>query len=158
MEHRSINPSAVSKQKATPEDDDSVEESGWTAYFEDFCNNNQQQNSCGSSLTSNAATTRGHAWKSSPSSHNNHHQIFPEKTRTKEICEEDDSLEDTASSPLSLNSKTEGEAAHTSLGKESANIHIEEENKLNFHDSKNDLIEGCAWFRVPFSMLVNYLG
>ncbi|KAL4347979.1 hypothetical protein GQ457_17G015060 [Hibiscus cannabinus] len=124
MEHRSINPSAVSKQETTPED----EESGWTAYFEDFCNNNQQQNSCGSSLTS---TTRGHAWKSS---HNNHHQISPEETRTK-----DDSLEDTASSPL--NSKTEDDEAHTSLGKECANMHIEEENKLSFHEDKNDCKE-----------------
>ncbi|KAK8604264.1 hypothetical protein V6N13_099212 [Hibiscus sabdariffa] len=138
MEHRSINPSAVSKQETTPLDYDSVEESGWTAYFEDFWNYNHQQNSCcssfscGSSFTSNPATTRGPAWKSPPSS-NNHHRVFPKKTRTKEICdcEEDDSLEDTASSPVNsispkvtsddwksnnINpSKREDEAAHTCL-------------------------------------------
>ncbi|XWS69527.1 hypothetical protein CRYUN_Cryun04dG0186700 [Craigia yunnanensis] len=95
---------------------DSAEESGWTAYFEDLSNNDHQQNSycssfsCSSSLISDAATT-GAAWKKS---HNNHHvfacsstcapskipkKIKFKKTRTKEI-REDDSLEDTASSPV----------------------------------------------------------
>ncbi|KAE8724580.1 Homeodomain GLABROUS 2 isoform 1 [Hibiscus syriacus] len=197
MEDYSINSSAVSKQKTSPEDDDSVEESGWTAYFEAFSDNNnqyqqqQQQNSycsslsCGSSLISDAATTRGAAWKSS-SSHNNidlHHRVFPKKlrfkkTRAAEICDEDDSLEDTASSPVNspkvsddwksnnMNPrKREDQAARNSLGKESADncsgIHIEEEeeNKLNFRDGKNDCTElnKRGLCLVPFSMLVNYL-
>ncbi|KAE8707320.1 Homeodomain GLABROUS 2 isoform 1 [Hibiscus syriacus] len=192
-----INSSAVSKQKTSPEDDDSVEESGWTAYFEDFSNNNnhhhhqlQQQNSycssfsCGSSLISDAAMTRGDAWKSSSTLTNidHHHRVFPrklrfKKTRAEEISDQDDSLEDTASSPVnspkvsddwkSINMnprKRENEAAHSSLGKESAencsDIHIEEEeNKLNFHDGKKDCTElnKRGLCLVPFSMLVNYL-
>ncbi|XP_039047221.1 vascular-related unknown protein 1-like [Hibiscus syriacus] len=189
-----INSSAVSKQKTSPEHVDSVEESGWTAYFEDFSNNNHhlhhQQNSycssfsCGSSLISDAATTRGAAWKSS-SNHTNidhHHRVFPRKLRFKkirseEICDQDDSLEDTASSPVnspkvsddwkSINMnprKREDQAAHSSLGKESeenfSDIHNEEgRNKLNFHDGKKDCTElnKRGLCLVPFSMLVNYL-
>ncbi|GMI99833.1 VASCULAR-RELATED UNKNOWN PROTEIN 1 [Hibiscus trionum] len=184
MEDYSINSSVVSKQKTTPkEDEDSVEESGWTAYFEDFSNNNHYHDrqlnsycpsfSCGSSLISDAATTRGAAWKPSDK---NTDRVFPKKlrfkkTRTKEICDEDDSLEDTASSPVNspkvsddwksndMNPrKREDQAPHSSLGKESAencsDIHIEEENKLSDCTELNK--RGLCL--VPFSMLVNYLG
>ncbi|KAL4384638.1 hypothetical protein GQ457_15G004320 [Hibiscus cannabinus] len=181
MEDYSINSSAVSRQKTSPE------ESGWTAYFEDFSDNNyhrhdqqqQQQNSycpslsCGSSLISDAA------WKPSDK---NTDRVFPrklrfKKTRTKEICDEDDSLEDTASSPVNspkvsddwksndMNPrKREDQAAHSSLGKETAencsDTHVEEENKSSFHDDKNDCTElnKRGLCLVPFSMLVNYLG
>ena len=124
MEEYSIN-SSIHKSVAskgttttTTKTKDPAEESGWTAYFEDFSNNNNQQNSycssfsCSSSLISDAATTAA-AWKIS---YNNLHvfactstcvapQRIPKKlrlmkTRTKEICE-DDSLEDTASSTVS---------------------------------------------------------
>ncbi|KAK8265466.1 hypothetical protein V6Z11_D12G179100 [Gossypium hirsutum] len=155
----SIHKSAISK-------DDSVEESGWTAYFEDFSNNNHQQQQqdsysysfdCGSSLISDAAT----AWK-----------LF-KKTRTKEIYEEDDSLEDTASSPVNspkvsdelkpndMNPRKREDQAHSSLGKETAtDIQIEEENKLKFRYGKNDCTElnKRGLCLVPFSMLANYLG
>ncbi|KAE8657387.1 Homeodomain GLABROUS 2 isoform 1 [Hibiscus syriacus] len=120
MEDYSINSYVVSKQKTTPKDDeDSVEESGWTAYFVDSSKNNhrhdhqqQQQNCysssfvCGSSLVSDAATTPGAAWKSSDKNIDHNRHAFPnkwrfKKTRTKEIRDdEDDSLEDTASSPV----------------------------------------------------------
>ncbi|MBA0563319.1 hypothetical protein Goshw_017299 [Gossypium schwendimanii] len=171
----SIHKSAISK-------DDSVEESGWTAYFEDFSNNNhhqQQQDSysysfdCGSSLISDAAT----AWKS-PHNIDHHHHVFPKKlrfkkTRTKEIYEEDDSLEDTASSPVNspkvsdelkpndMNPRKREDQAHSSLGKETAtDIQIEEENKLKFRYGKNDCTElnKRGLCLVPFSMLANYLG
>ncbi|KAE8663896.1 Homeodomain GLABROUS 2 isoform 1 [Hibiscus syriacus] len=201
MEHYSINSSSVSKPKTTPkEEDDSVEESGWTAYFVDSSNSNhrthdhrhhhQQQSSycssfvCGSSLVSDAATTRrGAAWKPSDKDIDRDLHVFPEKvrfkkTRTKEIRdEEDDSLEDTASSPVNspkvsddwisndMNPrKREDQAALSSLGKDGAencsDIHIEEENKLSFHDGKNDCTEiSKRGLRlVPFSMLVNYIG
>lgn len=98
------------RQNSVPSQE--AEESGWTAYFEDFSNNNRQHSYCSSfdssSLVSDAAS--GAAWKQS---HNNHLAGFssigasPEipkklkfrKTRTKEISQ-DDSLEDTASSPV----------------------------------------------------------
>ncbi|TYJ05521.1 hypothetical protein E1A91_A12G169700v1 [Gossypium mustelinum] len=145
----SIHKSAISK-------DDSVEESGWTAYFEDFSNHQQQKDSysysfdCDSSLISDAAT----AWKS-PHNIDHHHHVFPKKlrfkkTRTKEIYEEDDSLEDTASSPV-----------NSPKGKETAtDIQIEEENKLKFRYGKNDCTElnKRGLCLVPFSMLANYLG
>ncbi|KAL6287392.1 hypothetical protein ACE6H2_011782 [Prunus campanulata] len=104
------------------------EESGWTAYFEDFSNNNNNNNNregeaaaeeqslcssfgCTSSLVSDAAS--GAAWKLA--SHNNQNQhtcsnyiggspnnflkkLTFKKTRTKKISGDD--LEDTASSPV----------------------------------------------------------
>ena len=71
------------------------EESGWTAYFEDFSNYNREQSfdTSNNSLLSDAASCA--AWKIS---HNN--LKIPKKTRTK-IISIDDSLEDTASSPVS---------------------------------------------------------
>ena len=86
------------------------EESGWTAYFEDFSHdNNMEQASCislGSSLVSDAASCA--AWKFSnqnhPSSVAGSHSNLPKKlsvkkSRIKQISE-DDPLEDTASSPV----------------------------------------------------------
>ncbi|XVE85640.1 hypothetical protein DITRI_Ditri17bG0106800 [Diplodiscus trichospermus] len=198
MEENSIN-SSVQKSAAsrgtTRTSKNKDEESGWTAYFEDFSNKDHQQNSycsgysCSSSLVSDAATT-GAAWKIS---HNNHHvfacsstSVTPQKipnklrfkkTRTKEICE-DDSLEDTASSPLNspkvsdlkpndMNPRNKGEdQTHSSLGNEAASenhdseIQIEEESKMDFDHGKNDCTElkKRGMCLVPLSMLVNYLG
>ncbi|XP_039032319.1 vascular-related unknown protein 1-like [Hibiscus syriacus] len=116
MENNSIT-SSIHKSiasKGTTTTKESAEESGWTAYFEDFSNNNHSHQpktyspgfSCGSSLISDAATTAVVARKKS---HDDHHVLaFPstvpsklrfKKTGTKRICE-DDSLEDTASSPV----------------------------------------------------------
>ncbi|XVE91763.1 hypothetical protein REPUB_Repub01dG0039500 [Reevesia pubescens] len=196
MEDYSINSSiqkSVNDSKGTPD-----EESGWTAYFEDSSNNDHhQQNiysssySCSSSLISDAATT-GAAWK--VLSHNNHHvsacgsspkipkKLRFKKTRTKEVCE-DDSLEDTASSPVNspkvsdlksndmMNPRKREDQIHSSLGNKKAassdqnysKIQIEEDqNKMmNFdHGIKNDSTElkKRGMCLVPFSMLVNYLG
>ncbi|XWS34287.1 hypothetical protein CRYUN_Cryun21dG0027700 [Craigia yunnanensis] len=186
MEEYSINSSihrSVASKGTTTKTKDSAEESGWTAYFEDFSNNDHQQNSycSNSSLISDAATT-GAAWKLS---HNNHHvfacsttcaapQKIPKKlrfkkTRTKEIFE-DDSLEDTASSPVNspkvsdlksndMNPRKREDQIHTSLGKETASEsysdkQIEEESKLNFDHGKNDCTElkKKGLCLVPFSM------
>ncbi|KAK8529121.1 hypothetical protein V6N13_102053 [Hibiscus sabdariffa] len=115
MENNSIT-SSLHKPIASKEttSKDSTQESGWTAYFEDLSNNHFYQPktyspsfSCGSSLISDAATTAAAARKVS---HDDRHALAcppkpaPNKlrfkeTRTKEICE-DDSLEDTASSPV----------------------------------------------------------
>ncbi|KAB2610615.1 hypothetical protein D8674_018647 [Pyrus ussuriensis x Pyrus communis] len=95
------------------------EESGWTAYFEDFLNNNNnrreggggggaQSFGCTSSLVSDAAS--GVAWKLVSHNNQNHagsigvppnkisKKLSFKKTRTKKISGDD--LEDTASSPV----------------------------------------------------------
>lgn len=90
--------------------DEPEEESGWTAYFEDFSNDNinrEEYSYCSSfgspSLVSDAASCA--AWKLS-----NKHRVdvatskMPKKLkfkkpRARQICD-DDSLEDTASSPV----------------------------------------------------------
>ncbi|KAM1512407.1 hypothetical protein PS1_024442 [Malus domestica] len=101
------------------------EESGWTAYFEDFSNNNNnrreeeggggrggrggaQSFGCTSSLVSDAAS--GAAWKLVSHNNQNHagsigvppnnisKKLSFKKTRTKKIFGDD--LEDTASSPV----------------------------------------------------------
>lgn len=114
-------------RKPTAEDNCSAEESGWTAYFQDFSNNINNDNknnnnvdddeddniieesfctNISSSLVSDAASYA--AWKLSPTRRKNspqyHHHETPKKlsfkkTRAKEISQ-DDSLEDTASSPV----------------------------------------------------------
>ncbi|XVF43397.1 hypothetical protein PTKIN_Ptkin02bG0036900 [Pterospermum kingtungense] len=132
------------------------------------------------------------AWKIS---HNNSNQVLAcsstcapssktprklkfRKTRTKEICE-DDSLEDTASSPVNspkvselksndMNPRKREDQVHNSLGKETASenhyseIQIGEENKVNFDHGiwKNDCTElkKRGLCLVPLSMFVNYLG
>ncbi|XVF85651.1 hypothetical protein PTKIN_Ptkin17bG0133700 [Pterospermum kingtungense] len=196
MDRYSLGSSIASKAAATKAKDSADgEESGWTAYFEDFSNNNHHQNNsyCSSfsrtsSLISDAATNA--AWKIS---HNNNHVfacsstcVEPEKvpkklrvkkTRTKEICE-DDSLEDTASSPVNspkvsdlkssdMNPRKREDQVHSSLGKETASenyskvqIEEEEEEKMKFDHGKKDCTElkKRGLCLVPFSLLVNSLG
>lgn len=112
MEH-SLN---SSMEKAEVPDDsanneNTHEESGWTSYFQDFSNGTMEPSYCSSllggssSLVSDAASCA--AWKFS---HRNYHvgdspnlisgKLRFKKTRTKQISEEDDPLEDTASSPV----------------------------------------------------------
>ncbi|XVF43398.1 hypothetical protein PTKIN_Ptkin02bG0036900 [Pterospermum kingtungense] len=194
----SIHKSDASKRTAATTikaNDSDYEESGWTAYFEDLSDNNNidcSSFSCSSSLISDAATTGAAAWKIS---HNNSNQVLAcsstcapssktprklkfRKTRTKEICE-DDSLEDTASSPVNspkvselksndMNPRKREDQVHNSLGKETASenhyseIQIGEENKVNFDHGiwKNDCTElkKRGLCLVPLSMFVNYLG
>ncbi|RDY08000.1 hypothetical protein CR513_07818, partial [Mucuna pruriens] len=109
MEH-SLNPSMGKAMSGSGD-----EESGWTSYLEDFSKGMEQQSYCsslgGSSLVSDAASCA--AWKLS---HHNHLVSYPsvrvrdssnaskkklcfKKTRTQQISD-DDSLEDTASSPV----------------------------------------------------------
>ncbi|OMO75522.1 hypothetical protein CCACVL1_16145 [Corchorus capsularis] len=211
MEDYSIN-SCIEKSVASPQGrttrrnipdiEEEEEESGWTSYFEDFDNYQQQQQnsycssfSCSSSLISDAATT-GAAWKLST---NNNIPVFAcsstpktpnklrfKKTRTKEISQEDDSLEDTASSPVNSpkvselmkmndmnpRKREDHHQIHSSQqgmkkggGSENySEIQIEQheqddERRMNFGDD-----HGCTELKkrglclVPFSMLVNYLG
>ncbi|GMI75275.1 hypothetical protein HRI_001196800 [Hibiscus trionum] len=153
MENNSITSSIhkpVASKGTTTTTKESAGESGWTAYFEDLSNNHFHQPktyspsfSCGSSLISDAATTAAAARKIP---HDDRHVLAcpskaPNKlrfkeTKTKEICE-DDSLEDTASSPVNSPKvsnfesndtnprKREEDQMHSSLVKE-----INEEKKM----------------------------
>lgn len=107
MNHLSMNKAVVDSKETT----ESPEESGWTSYFEDF--SNHRENSFSSSygtpsMVSDAASSP--AWKSSPNnqvgacssiggSPHMPKKLTLKKTRAKEIYH-DDSLEDTASSPV----------------------------------------------------------
>lgn len=91
--------SCVNKAVACQETAD--EESGWTAYFEDFSTYREQSFSsstfCSSSLVSDAASSA--AWKNSHIDLKAPERLCFKKTRTK-VISVDDSLEDTASSPV----------------------------------------------------------
>ncbi|XP_062104673.1 vascular-related unknown protein 1 [Humulus lupulus] len=188
------------------------EESGWTAYFQDFSNNNNNNNihnndhdeeegsliSYGSSLVSDAASYA--AWKISHQRDRHHHQprgaaagpsiaaaggfrppkkLTFKKTRTREISS-DDSLEDTASSPVNspkvgdlkrvIDMKTKHTADHflenNSVGKKGGTLEYysemqgsEERSVVDFNEP-NDCIDlkKRGLCLVPLSMLVNYLG
>lgn len=164
------NPLAPSKEAV---DHFSSEESGWTSYFEDFSNNIEEGYShssfgTSSSWVSDAASCA--AW-------NNNHIIAcsspktPEKfsfkkTRTREISY-DDSLEDTASSPVSSPKVADLKQMGSSFqGKGGISVHISQMQK---HETSGINVNGrvkndCTDLRkrglclVPFSMLVNYLG
>ncbi|KAI4322544.1 hypothetical protein L6164_022226 [Bauhinia variegata] len=111
---RSLN-SSMGKAVASAEENlTCAEESGWTAYFEDFSNNMEHGSACfslaDSSLVSDAASCA--AWKFSHNSQavsrsslgvsglpNPSSKLSFKKTRTEQILK-DDPLEDTASSPV----------------------------------------------------------
>jgi hypothetical protein len=105
MEDFSINHSSMNKAVSVSP----AEESGWTSYFEDFSNHKEEDHSLcsitfdSSSMVSDAASFP--PWKSSHaiacSSINGGlpKELTFKKTRAKEISL-DDSLEDTASSPV----------------------------------------------------------
>ncbi|KAL0001723.1 hypothetical protein SO802_015504 [Lithocarpus litseifolius] len=139
------------------------EESGWTKYFEDFSNYREDSfSSCldNSSLVSDADSCA--LWKKS---HKN--LKLPKKTRTK-IISVDDSLEDTASSPVNSPkvSDLSPVTIHPRKGKEHTLEHYpelqaDERSEVNY-SGKN--INDCTDLRnrglclVPLSKLVNYFG
>ncbi|KAK1567447.1 hypothetical protein Q3G72_029102 [Acer saccharum] len=202
MQQKPVIASSRETTTGSPNEDEQ-EESGWTAYFEDFSNNRVENSFCSSyidssnSLVSDAAFS-GAAWN------NHHHQQlitacssigatkkFPKKlklkkTRTKEICE-DDSLEDTASSPanspkvsdlepiIDMNHpdrKADHDHMYSSLGKGGASEEYfsqvqsrEEIRSMNNNSSSTGKINNdCTDLKrrglclVPLSMLVNYYG
>lgn len=107
MEDFSINHSSMNKAVSVSP----AEESGWTSYFEDFSNHKEEDHSLcsitfdSSSMVSDAASFP--PWKSSQTNHVVACSSFgalPEKLTSKKTRAEeislDDSLEDTASSPV----------------------------------------------------------
>ncbi|XP_039015354.1 vascular-related unknown protein 1-like [Hibiscus syriacus] len=105
MENSSINSSMkkpFSSKGTTTRSNGSDEESGWTAYFEDYYYYDQQSSHCNSSSSCRGVSISGAAAVSvstSGTSIKAPTKSRSRKTRTKEICG-DDSLEDTASSPV----------------------------------------------------------
>ncbi|KAL5573306.1 hypothetical protein UlMin_022903 [Ulmus minor] len=146
------------------------EESGWTAYFEDFSNNNKNDivkdideggeksfcsSFCSSSLVSDAASYYpATAWRLS---HKTPKKLNFKKTRTKEISVLDDSLEDTASSPanspkvgdlrLDMKNKQDDDLIESSLRKGGisdkcySELEAEESTRVDFNGGKTDCIE-----------------
>ncbi|KAJ6723682.1 VASCULAR-RELATED UNKNOWN PROTEIN 1-RELATED [Salix koriyanagi] len=185
MEDSSINHSSMEKAvSASP-----AEESGWTSYFEDFSDHNEEDHSlcCGtfdsSSMVSDAASFP--PWKSSNvvagSSINGGlpRKLTFKKTRAKEISL-DDSLEDTASSPVNSpkvsdmirptdnHRKTNDQYFNSSLGNKEGSgleqyaegLETSERCDIIFGGGKNDVVDlkKRGLCLVPLSMLVNYLG
>ncbi|KAF4382636.1 hypothetical protein F8388_015464 [Cannabis sativa] len=215
MEKYNSNSSSMTKPiNSSPNSEYYSEESGWTAYFQDFSNNNNNNNnidhknddddeegsliSYGSSLVSDAASYA--AWKIS--NQRDHHNLqFPagtnpsiaaggsrpppkkltfKRTRTK-VISSDDSLEDTASSPVNspkvgdlkraidMKNKHAGDhfLENNSLGKRSGTLEYysemqgsEERSVVDFNEPINECIDlkKRGLCLVPMSMLVNYLG
>ncbi|KAK9284853.1 hypothetical protein L1049_024033 [Liquidambar formosana] len=158
------------------------EESGWTSYFEDF-SNNREHSYCSSygttSLVSDAASCV--AWKisdknraisCSPSMETSPKQELNFRQRKAKEIYHDDSLEDTASSPVNspkvsdlkqmdINPRKADDNMDSSLGKGGVSDHEEsqpQKNEMNFNGKNND----CSELRkrglclVPLSMLVKY--
>ncbi|CAI8592763.1 unnamed protein product [Vicia faba] len=158
-----------------------AEESGWTSYFEDF-SKHIEPSYCssslgGSSLVSDAASCA--AWKFSHKNHvtnspNLSKKLSMKKTRTKHISH-DDSLEDTASSPVNsprvtgmnsreMMSRKIEDQFDVSRGKgfKSERYPKVETNDcdINFNGKNVDCtgLEKKGLCLVPMSMLVNYYG
>ncbi|WCJ37582.1 hypothetical protein M5689_018703 [Euphorbia peplus] len=156
-------------------EEEEEEESGWTAYFEDF-SNNENYSLCDSSMVSDAASSpplsKGHYGVSS--SPNILKKLNFKATRAKEISHLDDSLEDTASSPVNspkvgdvgvidLNSRKVNDYFNSSLGKggslenygKEKEMEAEERHEKSSCSETKDLKKRGLCL-VPLSMLVNY--
>ncbi|XP_035538577.1 vascular-related unknown protein 1-like isoform X1 [Juglans regia] len=94
--------SCINKAVASKGTTNSPEESGWTAYFEDFSSYEGHSSSNSSFHTSSGVSDAASsaAWKNPNSNLKIPKRLSFKKTRTK-IISLDDSLEDTASSPVS---------------------------------------------------------
>ncbi|KAJ7981307.1 putative CTD small phosphatase-like protein 2 [Quillaja saponaria] len=144
--------STISSTCYPDDEEEELEESGWTSYFEDFSNAKMENSFGGSSLVSDAASCA--AWNFS-SANNIPKKLKFKKSRTTQISE-DDSLEDTASSPVnSPTDKDKGLASgHYSEGQR------EYKNEVKFNGKIMDCTElkkkgHCL---LPLSRLVNYYG
>ncbi|KAJ9686713.1 hypothetical protein PVL29_015521 [Vitis rotundifolia] len=171
--------------------EDGPEESGWTAYFEDLSSISRGHGSINissacatSSLVSDAAS--GAAWKATTANHvvacssiagspQIPRKLSFKKTRAREISY-DDSLEDTASSPVNspktsnlqkmeMNPRKTDSYMENSQGKGNGRTdHYSklQANEMNDFNGKNNIdctdLKKRGLCLVPLSMLVNYLG
>ncbi|KAG6785248.1 hypothetical protein POTOM_010978 [Populus tomentosa] len=183
----SINKAVVGSKETTVSP---AEESGWTSYFEDLSNHNEEDQSLRSSFDSSSMVSDAASFPPWKSSQTNHvvacssfgalpEKLTPKKTRAEEISL-DDSLEDTASSPVNspkvsdlrqidMNPrKTNDRDFNSSLGniesigleQHAEGLETSERCEMNFSTVKNDCIDlkKRGLCLVPSSMLVNYLG
>jgi hypothetical protein len=106
--YTSINKAVVGSKETTVSDP--AEESGWTSYFEDLSNHKEEGQSLCSSFDSSSMVSDAASFPPWKSSQTNHvvacssfgalpEKLTSKKTRAEEISL-DDSLEDTASSPV----------------------------------------------------------
>ncbi|OIW21030.1 hypothetical protein TanjilG_28256 [Lupinus angustifolius] len=143
---------------------ESLEESGWTMYFDDFFNNNRniiEDGGCNSmsfsgvdssstSLVSDAASLATQKLAENfLMSKNGNRSLSLKKRKKIRTAFVDDSLEDTASSPV--NSPKE-------KGNTSEQRDEREELSLNGKDSECTELKKRGLCLVPLSMLANYLG
>ncbi|KAG8640645.1 vascular-related unknown protein 1 [Manihot esculenta] len=168
------------------------ESSGWTAYFEDYSNHRKEDSFCSgfgtSSMVSDAASYP--AWKS-PSPHHNHNHVLAssfspnvpnklifKKEKARKFSQHDESLEDTASSPVNspkvsdflptdMNHSKTNDHFSSSLGKGGDLQHYggvvetdDERCEMSCSSGNKDCtdLKKRGLCLVPLSMLVNYLG
>ncbi|XP_047335942.1 vascular-related unknown protein 1-like [Impatiens glandulifera] len=171
-------------------EDQEPEESGWTSYFEDFEMMNQRDdqkekignsysNNSNRSIVSGDVSSAAAAWKIITAGTS---QTPPpkklnlrKKTRTEKVSDFDDSLEDTATSPVSspkmgslmkTKMKARGSRYHDNtgspLGKEEAGNKEGNEKKYgcisNIDNDEYEDLQKRGLCLVPFSMFSNYIG
>ncbi|CAI8616089.1 unnamed protein product [Vicia faba] len=176
-------PTTTPTTTPTTNNPNSQEESGWTAYFDDFSKGIEPSycSGGGSSLVSDAASCA--AWKLSH--HHNHlvssklpKKLCFKKTRSK-IISDDDPLEDTASSPLNspkvrdlspneiASKKIDDQLQAGSMGKGLTSSHnrselLQMDDKIGFEFNEKNIdcieLKKRGLCLVPLSLLVNYLG
>ncbi|XP_061966917.1 vascular-related unknown protein 1-like isoform X2 [Populus nigra] len=161
----SINKAVVGSKETTVSDP--AEESGWTSYFEDLSNHKEEDQSLCSSFDSSSMVSDAASFPPWKSSQTNHvvacssfgalpEKLTSKKTRAEEISL-DDSLEDTASSPVN---SPKGNIESIGLEQHAEGLETSERCEMNFSTVKNDCIDlkKRGLCLVPSSMLVNYLG
>ncbi|KAJ9170086.1 hypothetical protein P3X46_018220 [Hevea brasiliensis] len=190
----SMNNSSMNREVVANSDErttaDDQESSGWTAYFEDFSNQRKEDSYCSgfgsSSMVSDAASFP--AWKSSSSHHNYNHVLAScspstpnkltfKKAKTRRRSHHDESLEDTASSPVNspkvsdfipndVNPRKTNDHFNSSLGKGGALEHYgvvetdDERCEMSCSTGNKDCrdLKKKGLCLIPLSMLVNFLG
>ncbi|KAK7257329.1 hypothetical protein RIF29_31215 [Crotalaria pallida] len=180
--------SSISKAPSSNDDIsiDSIEESGWTTYFDDFFNNNQNDNqncsiplsvvaSSSSTLVSDAASSAAKKIvkqdeEFSVNQNTCKRTCFKKRKNdiiTAALVDDDAALEDTATSPLNspkvLYGKQFENPKQNSLqekGNNTSGQRDEERKEMNFNGRDSDCTElkKRGLCLVPLSMVVNYLG
>ncbi|KAE9599930.1 hypothetical protein Lal_00045937 [Lupinus albus] len=163
---------------------ESLEESGWTIYFDDFFNNNHnimEDGECNSlsfsgvdtsstSLVSDAASLAAQKLAENfPMSKNGNRSLSLKKRKKIRTVFVDDSLEDTASSPVNSPKVSfdnqlwkEKQKKEIDFSQEKGNTSEERDERkelsLNEKNSECTELKKKGLCLVPLSMLVNYVG
>ncbi|KAL5972739.1 hypothetical protein ACLOJK_039544 [Asimina triloba] len=194
--------SSTGEGSPPPQEALSSEESGWTTYFDEFLSADHRNSSSAAaasfgymhgsfpsstSFVSDAASYVDHepAWKR-PSRVQTSvagfsekiccRELSPKKRRKREEALEDESLEDTASSPvnspkvtdlkeLNINRRENGEDKDNFQGKgvgpgncSTSRLQVDEKNEVFYVRNECEELKKRGLCLVPLSMLLNYLG